>query len=96
MRKRSSMVLYVIASVLPWHRPPGQVCEAISHFSNKSYRAVSTVHSEIAHLHCTERSAVQVSSPAAPRNDIMKVIFSLPYYVSQSISVHQQYTTVLL
>jgi len=21
---------YVIASALPWHRPPGQVCEAIS------------------------------------------------------------------
>jgi len=34
-----------------------------------SFERKTITHEEIAHLHCTERSTVQVSSPSAPRND---------------------------
>ncbi|MCQ3938425.1 MAG: hypothetical protein DPW18_15455 [Chloroflexi bacterium] len=34
----------VIASALPWHRPPGQVCEAIhSHWETASPKARSDI-----------------------------------------------------
>jgi hypothetical protein len=45
------MSLQAAALALPWHRPPGQV------WRRGNLRALK----EIAHLHCTKRSAVQVS-----------------------------------